>query len=352
MDRVQRYAYANARVSVLSGRLFDEASFERFFSASTEERARLLQKAGLDFLVEIERPGPEVLEQGLIAALLDDYTVLLRPLTGKARALAAYWMRRFEISNLKVIIRGKIAGQGRAMIAAQMVDLGRFTTLPLDEMLRTEDVDELIRFLERTTFQHIAREGLKAFRKDRDLFALDSAIEHRYFNGLAEMRRGLSQSERQAVDPLLGAIIDQINLIWLMRYRFTYGMAPAEAYYLLVSGGRNLDGGRLMLLAQMGSVAEVVAHLPESLGRRVGGAVEVVAVERALEAHVNDVAKRVLKGTVFNLGRVFAYLLLREKQLLRIHAILKGAYLGLDTAEIRRGAGMSGGKTAKAAEGA
>ena len=351
MANVQRYAYVNARISVLSARLFDEATFDRFLSSPQQERPHLLHKAGLAFLVEMEKPGPEVLEQGLIAALLDDYTVLLRPLTGSARALTAYWMRRFEISNLKVIVRGKIAGQRRAAIAAQLVDLGRFASLPLEELLHTEDVDELIRYLEQTSFKHIAREGVKAFRKDRDLFALDSAIERHYFNGLAQMRKGLSLSERQTVEPILGALIDQINLVWLMRYRLTYAMAPAEVYYLLLAGGRDLDSKRLMALAQAGSVPEAVAALPAEIARWVDGATDIVALERAMEMRVNKIAWRLLMSSMFSLGRVFAYLLLRERQLLRIHAILKGEYLGLDRADIRRAAGLAAPERKSAAAG-
>jgi len=37
-------------------------------------------------------------------------------------------------------------------------------------------------------------------------------------------------------------LIDRINLVWLLRYRFNYKLPPAQVYYLLVGSRYSLPG--------------------------------------------------------------------------------------------------------------
>jgi V/A-type H+-transporting ATPase subunit C len=341
VGQVSDYAYLNARVSALARHLLSHAQFEQLVSAPGEGRSGALHTGGLDFLAELQ-PTPEVLEQRLITVLLADIMVLLRPLSGPPRTLLLYWMRRFELANLKLIIRGRLSNEDRATIRARLVDLGRFAILPIEPLLRTEDTAELLRVLERTPYVHIAREAFRIYSERRDLFALDATLEQRYFTGLATHLKALAGAERARLAPLVGGVIDRMNLTWLLRYRFAYALAPAEAYYLLISGGYELDSARLRALAQLGSLDEVLHGLPGSLAAQMRDARTRAEVERRLDAHTLAVARRLLARTTFNLARAVAYLHLREKQLLRIHGILKGLGLGLAQDIIREAAGLGG----------
>ena len=108
------------------------------------------------------------------------------------------------------------------------------------------------------------------------------------------------------------AFIDQMNLVWLLRYRHVYGMEPAHAYYLLVPAGQHLGSKVLLSLVQLGSVEEVVQQLPAPLGRLMAGVTSVPEVEAVMRRETARVARRVLDYTTFNLARPCAYLLLRE----------------------------------------
>lgn len=341
MGQVSAYAYLNARVSALARHLLSRARLAQLLSASEEDRGAVLQAGGVGFLVQL-KPTPEILEQRLIGVLLADIMVLLRPLSGPPRNLLLYWMRRFELANLKLIIRGRLSNEDRASVRARMVDLGRFAILPIEALLRTEDTAELLRVLERTPFVHIAREAFRIYAERHDLFTLDATLEQRYFAGLAAHLKALPGAERVRLAPLVGGIIDRMNLSWLLRYRFCYDLAPAEAYYLLISGGYELDSARLRALAQMGSLQEVLGGLSGSLAARLRDVRTPGELERRLDDHTLAVAQRLLARTTFNLARAVAYLHLREKQLLGIHGILKGLGLGLAQDLIREAAGLGG----------
>lgn len=339
--QARHYAYLNTRVSILAQQLLSQAQFQRLIDAPAEQQGALLRQAGVGFLSDPASQKPESLERDLITAVLADYTVLLRPLSGPERSFLLYWMRVYELANLRVIIRGKLAGQGQTLLRTHLVDLGRFATLPLDELLSTEDVAELLRRLQRTAFVGVARVALRVFTEQRGVFALVATLEQHYINGLITALNVLERQERALLIPLIGGIVDHTNLVWLLRYRFGYGLSPAEAYYLLISGGYRLNAARLRQLAQLSSFELVLEALPPALATVVTGAQNTTQVERLLEGEIVAVAAGLLKSAIFTLARAVAYLALRERQLLRLHSILKGRHLQLDIHDIRDAAGFT-----------
>lgn len=352
MACVAHYAYLNTRVSILARQLLSQGQFQRLIDTPVEQQGALLRQAGVGFVSDPAFRQPESLERNLIAALLADFTVLLRPLSDPARSFLLYWMRIYELVNLGVIIRGKLAGQSQGLLRSHLVDLGRFATLPLDDLLGTEDVAELLRRLRRTPFIGIARVALRVFTEQRDLFALVATLEQHYFNGLISALNALERRERARLIPLIGGIVDHTNLVWLLRYRFGYALAPAEAYYLLISGGYRLNAAQLRKLAQLTSFESVLRTLSPALATLVIDAQNTTEVERRLESETIGVATGLLNSALFTLARAVAYLVLRERQLLRLHSILKGQQLRLHADDIRNAAGLLTPSAGPAAAGA
>lgn len=329
------YAYLHTRVSVLAEQLLPAAGMEALITSRAEQEAALLERAGLSLGAERGAENSAVLEQGLIDALVDDFTVLARALSGVPRELLVYWARRFELSNLKAIIRGKMSEQPAEKIREQLLDIGVFATLPIDDLLRTDDVAELLRMLESTPYADIARQARRIYEEQQDLFALDAAMDRRYLAGLNKRVTALAANDRRILRTLVGAILDRFNLVWLLRYRFAYNLTPAETYYLLIPGGYRLRGPELQALAQLGGFEEVLDNLPAALARELERATCTNTVDRLLELQIGTVAESILRRTAFNLARAFAYLVLRERDLLHIHAVLKGKRLQMKPETIR-----------------
>ncbi|MCU0935689.1 MAG: V-type ATPase subunit, partial [Gammaproteobacteria bacterium] len=172
-----RYAYLNARVSIFAGRLLPSERFEA-----------LVGQAGLEspdwgdvstFLAP-DGPDPVRLEQTLLTRIRNDFQVLARAVRPRERALLAYGFLWFELMNLKAIIRGKLSGLPEKVIREQILDLGSFASLPVDELLRAEDPAEMLRRLETTIYGDIARQARRVYEEHKDLFSVDATIDRRY----------------------------------------------------------------------------------------------------------------------------------------------------------------------------
>lgn len=339
---VARYAYLHARVSAMAKRLLDEPMLQQLIQIPQGQEGEWFVRADLTGFRREE--GGDVrasLEQRMISLLLADFVVLVRALSGAPRDFLIYWAYRFELSNLKAIMRGKMAGQTPATVRDELIDMGPFASLPTESLLRTEDMAELLRRLEGTPYSDIARQARIIYEERHDMFALDAAVDRRYYAGLAKRTRGVARGQDDDLRRIIGSIIDRTNLLWLLRYRFAYSLPPAETYYLLIPAGHRLTGRDLLTLSQLGTFEEVLRQLPQPYRTLLASARNTTDIAVVLEREMARTARSVLRHAAFSLARVFAYLVLRETDLRRVRGIIRGRHLKLSPALIGQAVGTA-----------
>lgn len=323
-------AYLQTRVAIFRGTLLDDAGLRRLIDLPPEEGLGRLIPGVLDPDHAHGIANPALVERALYDLLRLELAVLLRPLAGPARDFLSFWAHRFDILNLKAIIRGRLRGLPVEAISRNLFDMPPFTTLPLDQLLRTENVQELLRQLEAGRFADVAGPARRAFEESHDLLAVDATLDQRYYAGLHSRTQKLDDNDRAEVMRLVGTLIDHLNLAWLVRYRFAYGLSPSETYYLLIPHGRSLHRERFLPLVEAPECHRILDHLPESYGEVLCSADNPLHVENQLEDKMRDVAHSALATGQSALTRAFAYLVLREDNLRRVLAVVRGKYFGLD----------------------
>jgi len=329
--------YAKTRIAVMaSQRLLDDETLEGLL---TTPLAQVLERFGLSAAGDegvSERALNRTVERVTIRTLLDEHATLLLPFAGPQRDVLVYWTRRLVFFNLKALIRGKINEMAEAQIADQLYDLPRRMQLPHEELLRADNPSELLRRLEQGPYQEIARQARKVYEEKNEPFSLDAAIDRLYYAGLLKRVYSLSAGEQRPLLDFLGTLLDHQNLMWLLRYRFVYGLPPSETYYLLVPKGRLLGRQTLLHLVEQGSFEEVIAALPATLGRWLADTDDTPSrVERALERRTTEEARRTLRQSTSALARALAYLTLRECNLRYLFSLVQGKVLHLDEAILR-----------------
>jgi V/A-type H+/Na+-transporting ATPase subunit C len=328
--------YAKTRIAIMAAeRLLPEGDLEALLQ---NPLGQVLDRYGLAAVREeggSDRSVNRAVERVLLRTLLNEHANLLLPFAGPERAVLVYWVRKFVFFNLKALIRGKINEMAETQIADQLHELPRRMQLPHEELLRADNPSELLRRLEQGTYQEIARQARKVYEEKNEPFSLDAAIDRLYYSGLLKRVYATDGGEQRPLLDFLGMLLDHQNLLWLLRYRFVYGLPPSETYYLLVPKGLSLGRPALLQLVEAASFDEVIAALPASLGRWLEEADNPAKVERALEQRALQEARRTLRRSPSALARALAYLTLREADLKRVFSIVQGKVLGLDPAILR-----------------
>ena len=337
----------------MATRLLSDADLLRLSETSMEESRPFFFEHGLaTFAAEESELAHRPLEQRMISVLLDDVVILSRALAGRSRDFIIYWTHRFELANLKAIIRGKMANEAPESIRDKLVEMGPFATLSVDDLLRTEDVAELLTQLERSKYADIGRQARRVFEQQHELFALDTTFDQRYYSGLVRRAAAIEGEAGSDFKALMAAVIDSLNLVWLLRYRFAYQLAPSQVWYLLIPTHYRLSSPILQALAQLNRFEDVPLAIGEPFRTWLAGAVSPNDVSRILEARASTLARATVRRTQSALARAFAYMLLREHDLRRVHVVLKGKririapeiiHAGLGLAPIAQPAGLSGG---------
>jgi V/A-type H+-transporting ATPase subunit C len=326
-------AYLNTRVSLYAGRLWRDEEFVALVDAPDAAVVDTLTQRGLPQL--ISGPDPRSLEQRMVAQILDETQVLIRPLEGDARTFLDFWTTRFELSNVKTLLRSKMTGERPAAVLARLAPMGAFGRLDNQALAHAEDVGELLRRLEAGPYAGIVRHARRAFEQSQDPFSLDAALDHGYYEGLTLRARPLEETAGAPFRKLMAHLIDRINLVWLLRYRFNYRLPPAQVYYLLVGSHYRLSSARLQQLAALESLDAVLDALPPAWQAQLSGAADIPGVFARMEHAAAEQALQVLRSDAPGIARAFAYLILRERDLRAVRAVLRGRHLGLATVDIR-----------------
>jgi V/A-type H+-transporting ATPase subunit C len=330
-------AYLNTRVSVMANRLLEPSSITML---SRLPLSALAERFGLSAILDEQQPTrarSRAVEQSLIQVLLSELLILVRPMNTSERALVLDWGAKYALFNLKTLIRGKLYDLDQQEIRDNLYDLPERMRLPEEvraELFRAESVLELLRQLEAGAHRTLARQAREVFEQQREPFALEAAIDQRYYVDLSRQVLAFEEPSLSPLKRLLGSELDRINLMWLLRFRFSYLLSPSETFYHLVPAMGLLTRDRLLHLVNIESFDGVVAALPPPLDRLLAGSANVVDVQKRIGSYAAAEASGVLKRTPSGVARALAYLMLRERDLLLLFALIQGQLLDLPSASI------------------
>jgi V/A-type H+-transporting ATPase subunit C len=331
-------SYLNTRVSTMTARLQPTSWFQKIASTAAPKTDDILKQ--LSLLDDSPSSGGLEPETLMLHTFLSEFRILLRPMEGQARRLLLQWIRRVELRNLKSILHGALLHKPLDELRSSMLRIGDLETLPFKDLLQADDILEMLRILDKTGYAAMARQARHLFEQHNDPFFVNASIDQRYFNDLVISVSWLPDRDKVWLKNLFGPIIDRHNLIWLMRYRFTYGLKSAETWYLLSPGGRYLPSSTLYRLVNLDSPERVLDQLPTALKRVIDDRKNLFDIELTLENALEQQTWKILKQQESMITRALAWLILREKQLLRVRGILKGKQLSLDSSLVSYAMGL------------
>lgn len=329
MNTAASQAYLNTRVSIMATRLFDPALVAVLAHQGLAELAERFALTPLRDERIARRARARACEQALIQTLLAELTILVRPMAAAQRALVLDWGRKYALLNLKTLIRGKLYALDPKEIRETLYDLPPNVRLAHQELFEAENVLELLRALERGPYGAIARQAREVYEQRRDPFALEAAIDQRYYAGLARQVVQFHDDNRRPLQRLVGADLDRVALLWLLRFRFSYRLSPSETFYQLVPSPGLLQRDRLLQLVGMDSLEGILKALPPPLDRLLAGSANPIDVQRRMGRYLSAEARHILRHGRSAVARALAYLILREMDLFVLFALLQGKLLAL-----------------------
>jgi V/A-type H+/Na+-transporting ATPase subunit C len=326
------YASAQARVRARRDRLLRPETWSELQGPSGPERtlAALRDTPYAPFATD----DLLTFETGLRRRQFHESLALAKSVPPVARDLLQWYASRFDVQDLKVLIRALHHGHPLDDALASVTRTEGDAPL-VPDFGRVRSLAALVTALDRTPYGRALASAWERYRLEDRPFYLEVALDLAYGRGLVSRIEALSGADRADAVALLGRWLARQNLLAAARYRSLSGVSPEEVVNFSLH--RDFGGGLAMVqrIATGGSVRAEAAALGVTL--EGDGEVDVLLeLERRTDRLRRDAARARFGRSPFGLGLVLAYLIELEAEADDLITLLEAKAQGLDVAEQRR----------------
>ncbi|HHX65302.1 MAG TPA: V-type ATPase subunit [Chloroflexi bacterium] len=337
---VLRYAGANARVRGLYSHLLDEPTWRHLrLSQDPQVMLEALKATAYGGLIDVQRvgfPGAEDLERRLWGRAALNCRRVMTFVDGPPRQLFLVWWQHFELENLKALFRGLDQNMEPEQIRRLLIPLGGYSTLPWQALLNERSVRGLIDRLANTHYINPLRAAYPLYQRERSLFALEVAMDIRYYRDLARAIEALGGSDREQARRVIGTRLDMLNILWAFRYRLYHELSVEEIVNYTLWHTIRTDAD---LVREIALGAEPAYILQRVWGGRAFDAEDLAdlraddarmlpRLEMLLERYWWQLARRESSGYPFTLGALLGYVVLQEIEVLDLITLLEAKIMG------------------------
>jgi vacuolar-type H+-ATPase subunit C/Vma6 len=275
------------------------------------------------------------LEEIFLRILVNRYFFVIREAQGKIQDLLSRYCSRFEVENIKRVIRAKHGGE--TIKELNLIPLAREHTLVnFPALLNAKDVEEVVGLLRETSYRPLA-EKLEVYRQARVTMTLEAALDNIYFSRVWETAKKVPGGK--GVRDLIGTEMDLRNLLTVVSLKLR-DLSPNLIEEALISSWFRLSEERLhsLIRARLEDAPSIITTQPyataisEVLNLMRSGS--PLSLETIFLRELYRDAFNALRTYFLDAGYVVAYLLLSECEAKNLVTITTGKQLGLSEEEI------------------
>ncbi len=340
---VSKYSLINAKVRSRLSTLLSPETINRM--AEARDLAEFYATLGGTIYEPIfSRPeitfDPRVGERLLLEQEVEWHSELLRDLKGPEKDLVAHFLQKYEIENLKTVLRMREGSRGEEEMK-YIVRRKLPYSLPYQAIAEARSMEDALSYLAGTPYLAAIESVMEDYHARKTLFPIEINLEIDYYERLKSKIEALSKTDRQIAHKLIGLEIDQKNLGWLVRLKFYYDVPVGELLDYNIPGGFRMTRDRLRRAFKADSMKDVLSFALEKSFKNVSQALvsgedlsKLYLLEIILWNYLIAEARRVLAGFPFTIGTVLSYLILKRTEIRNIITILNGKVYKMNRGEI------------------
>ncbi len=255
---------------------------------------------------------------------------------GRESALFEWLLRRYEVENLKVVIRAWARKMRPGEIERDLVPMPRRYALPVEKMLSAEDVGALASFIPEERFVAAMPPVMHRFMQHDRVFFLEAAVEKAYYTEALRLAGRLFRTNRHTCLPMIQREALCYNIVFVLRCLQTYQLPPEIFSDLVVPYGHFGGAGYMatFLTNPVESLLETIPHF-ESVNPDRRAVASVGDIEDICARYLYRAARKQFAASIFDFGAVVSYCYLKRFELQDILRLGEALRLGLSAEEAR-----------------
>jgi V/A-type H+-transporting ATPase subunit C len=346
--KTRDYGYGNARTRGMKSNLLGAAFFEELMAAS--DLGKMIQlllatQYGPDFEARlIQGRTPAVVDDALKDNMVRTFDKIMGFINDEARLLSVTLLGRWDLFNIKTIIRGKHMKLKAETIIDSLLPVGEMTQVELKELAGLEDVLAVTDTLWTwgVPYSIPLRESVQEYLKDSDLSVLELALD-RYYSQWSAKRLTSRRANYKLARMILGLQVDSTNLVTAFRL-LKADTTEMDVKRLFLPGGIHVTEEIFLGLTSLSDVDEVIDALKgtpysaqlEKVLVAYMDANSIAVLERALEDYVMRKALGSGFGDPLGFGVMVSYLYAKQNEVTNLRIIVKGNVVGMPPDRMRK----------------
>jgi len=260
------WGYINARIRGMKSRLLDHRTLDNLILQPDMDSlmAELEKTAYREDLIEAKGKytGVTAIEYALRKNFVRTFRKVLDFSKEKeARLFISIFLHRWDVQNIKTILRGKNIHVTNEEILDCLVPVGELDEATLTELVRQPDVKAAIDLLATWDIRWARplTTAFPEFAKSGDLGMLECALDRFYYNDalVAVSGKGANNAKIRQVLSLEVDVVNIKTILRMVRDR----IAPEDAEKFLLEGGQALDSKMIARVLALPTIAEAAAML-------------------------------------------------------------------------------------------
>jgi V/A-type H+-transporting ATPase subunit C len=333
---MRHFAYFNARVLAMRGKLLPKETYNKFLQMDIPEIARFLGET--EYRVEIEQLGKryrgvDLVEYSINRNLAKTFHGLIKKAQGELQELLVDFMKYYDLENVTIVLRGKLSSIPEEEMREALIPAGVLTDTELNRLIEAT-YEETLEMLPRMGFGNAVE-----WLRDKPLPEVEDLLIRDYYATLLENTAGGSKN-MELFNEFVRIDIDFMNLINFLRLKRD-DETPAKVMEYMMEGGMVLPMKKLRNLAAMEmdevlTTVEGLKYFRESPGALTGAKDSLTALEASLLKFQLDHAVRVGRQDPLSISVVLSYFLAKKVEVANIRNIVRGKEGELPTELIRK----------------
>lgn len=339
------YSYINARIRGMKGRLFKASEYEELFIMHDLSSVILFlsNSAYSRFIVNAEKAGINEIEEALRRDLSEALTKIYDIAEGDIKRLLDILLGRWDIYNIKTILRGRHINRTSEDIMPLLIATGALSESLLKELCLQEDIkgiaDALITW--RSPYGYAIQEGIKEYRESSDISSIELRLDKSYFDDSLKKLNKKKEADSY-VYSMLSFQIDMLNIISSLRmlkeerlkiYADEYFIEGGETFskelYKKVINEKGLEGGlRLLNTIKFRRRFKIT----EDIFFEITGLPEM---ERMLEMGILKNAISLSLKDPLNISLIIGYIWKKINEVINLRLILRGKLVEMPESRLR-----------------
>lgn len=332
---VSEYAALNARIRVMYSNLLTPQQLDKLCEAEDITAfIRLLKETTYNtYLTGLDEKEltPRQIAYRVKSRIIDVYKVVVQLSPTHTRPLASQLFRRFEIENLKAVLRSIVTGANWDRVKFVLYPSASPGSLPLQEMVEANSVEAAVEQLRNTIYYDTLIHAMSRYNTEQSLFPLEVALDLSFWRKLWNDVNQLGSQDRAQSLRVIGLLLDLNNLMWAIRYRVFHNLSEEEIInYTLPFGYRVRDQDIRAIAAGVD-----ISHVVERIYPNLTGITDIFKdpqsrlseLELMLQRNIAQRCRSAFVGYPFHIGLPLAFLILYELEIQDLIALIEAKWL-------------------------